>query len=152
MHGQVAFAEFIEDHLADIYDPSGAEMLELAQTFEATTGVEFKSSQLLDSGQRQLRYEETIDARSSNGTLTVPKQVTLGLQPYEGSNSYRVTARFRFRIGGGNLQLSLILDDPRKVLETAFDEILADVTAGLTENIPVLAGTPAAALHPGYFR
>ncbi len=152
MRNQVAFAEFIEDHLADIFEPSGAEMLELAQTFEAKTGVDFKSSTILDTGQRQLRYEETVNATASNGTLTIPKQVTLGLQPYEGSKSYRVTARFRFRINNGALTLGLILDDPVKVLETAFDDIRADVAETLDLDIPVLAGVPAVSLHPGYPR
>jgi hypothetical protein len=52
---QVQFAEFIEDHRADIRSPAAAELLELAQTFQATTKASFKSSNILKSGQR-LRY------------------------------------------------------------------------------------------------
>src|SRR5262249_14866265 len=43
MMGQLAFAEHIEDRRADIVEPTAAAVLELAQTFQATTKVDFKS-------------------------------------------------------------------------------------------------------------
>lgn len=62
---QSDFAEHIEDRAIDIIEPSGADMLELAQTFQATIGVNFESSKRLSSGERQLEYREKIDAQAA---------------------------------------------------------------------------------------
>jgi uncharacterized protein YfdQ (DUF2303 family) len=126
--GQVAFAEHIEDGIDDIVSPPGAEMLELAQTFEAKNSVEFKSSQILASGQRKLLYQETIAARAgSGGDITVPSEFELGLCPFEGSPIYRVNVRLRFRINDGTLTLTYVLDRPEDVIRAAFADIVERV-------------------------
>lgn len=135
MLSQVAFAEHIEDGLGEIVEPPGAEMLELAQSFQAATKVNFKSSRMLDSGQRQLDYEETIDARAGQkGNLVIPKAFTLALAPYEGCAPYKVVARLRFRIAEGTLTLGYVLDRPIDVLRSAFDDevVKVETATGLT--------------------
>lgn len=128
MRDQVAFAEHIEENLLDIVDPAGADMLELAQTFQATTKVSFKSSQRLSSGEQQLTYLEDTDAKAgAKGDLIIPTRFELALRPFEGTEPYRVTARLRYRIGGGDLAIGYVLDRPEDVVRDAFDQILADI-------------------------
>jgi uncharacterized protein YfdQ (DUF2303 family) len=128
---QVAFAEHIEDNLPDIAEPAGADMLEMAQTFEANTLVAFRSAHRLDNGQVQLRYEERTDATAgSKGQIPIPQTFLLGIAPFEGSDPYRVTARLRYRIRDGRLAIGYILDRPDDVLRAAFDEILSEVEEG----------------------
>src|SRR6185437_6397966 len=79
---QQSFAEHIEDGAGAIHDPEPAAMLELAQTFHANTGVEFKSSNRLQSGETQLRYEETTHAKAGRtGKIAIPDSLELHLQP-----------------------------------------------------------------------
>lgn len=131
---QVKFAEHLEEGLAEIVDPPGAEMLELAQTFQANTKVAFKSFRQLDNGQRQVSYEETIDAKAgTKGNIVIPSRFQLGLAPFDGAEPYRLDARLRFRIREGDLRIGYVLDRPDVVLRAAFDDVLVslDTATGL---------------------
>lgn len=126
---QTDFAEFIEDHLPNFVTPSGADMLELAQTFQATTRVDFDSSQRLKSGETQVTYKEDTNATAGKkGSIAIPDTFTIGLQVYERGDAYRVDARFRYRLNGGQLALGYKLTRPRDVLLAAFDDVVGKVT------------------------
>lgn len=138
---QTVFAEHIEDGLADIVEPEGATMLELAQHFQATTKVNFKSAKQLADGQRQLVYEETIEAKAGQrGEITIPQVFVLGISPFEGSAAYRLNARLRYRLNDGALAIGYVLDRPDKVVRAAFDDILTEVED--TTGLRPLRGTP----------
>lgn len=138
---QTVFAEHIEDNLADIVAPDGATMLEIAQTFQAHTNVRFESQRLLSSGQRQFVYvEDTKASAGTKGDIEVPKELTLGLAPFEVGELYKVTARIRFRIDSGSLRLGYKLDRPEDILRQAFADVVKDVQQRTSEN--VLYGTP----------
>jgi uncharacterized protein YfdQ (DUF2303 family) len=140
---QVDFAELIEARAIDMVHPTAAEMLELAQTFEAKKDVEFLSSSLLDSGQRQLVFKETTTAKSGQrGDIEIPKEFELGLSPFEGGDPYRVIARFRYRITGeGRLLLGYVLTRPEDVNREAFSQLVTDVADNVDH--PVFKGRPA---------
>ncbi|MER7070952.1 DUF2303 family protein [Terrabacter sp. NPDC000476] len=126
---QLDFAEFIEDHLPNFVSPSAADMLELAQTFQATTKVDFESSQRVKSGETQLRYVEQQSASAGKkGGLAIPDTFDIALQPFEGSPLYKVQARFRYRISDGHLALGYRLTRPKDVRKTAFDDVVAQVS------------------------
>jgi uncharacterized protein YfdQ (DUF2303 family) len=118
---QETFAESIERNLIDIVDPPGADMLELAQTFQATSKAEFRQGQRLATGERQFTYVEDVEARGGrNGELTIPSEFTLGVAPFEGVDPYKVRARLRFRCREGCLSLSYVLDNPQDVERECF--------------------------------
>lgn len=140
--GQHEFAEHLEDRLVDVVNPSGADMLELAQTFQATIGVSFESSKQLASGERQLEYKETVESRAGRrGQLSIPRDFELGLVPFEGAEAYKVTARFRYRITDGALRVGYLLDRPEDVLRLAFLDFVAAVEGQV--SAPVFRGVPA---------
>lgn len=139
---QDTFAEFLEDHLPELLEPSAADMLEIAQSFQANSKVDFQSASRLASGQRQFKFVETVDAKAGQkGQLTVPETFVIGLVPFDGSEGYRLTARLRYRIGQKGLLLGYKLDRPDEVRTTAF----ADVVKAIGEQIDtaVMNGTPA---------
>jgi uncharacterized protein YfdQ (DUF2303 family) len=140
---QVEFAEHIEDRLTDIAEPPGATLLELAQTFEATTAAAFRSAHRLQDGQVQFRYEEQVDAKAgSAGDLTIPSEFTLVLAPFEGTEPRAIKARLRYRVSGGNLKIGYILNRPDDILREAFDEVLValEQATGLTPYHGTLGG------------
>jgi uncharacterized protein YfdQ (DUF2303 family) len=125
---QTSFAEHIEAGLPEITDPPALDMLELAQTFEAATSVAFKSASRLADGQRALHYEETIEARAGQtGSIVIPKTLGLTIVPYEGSEPFELSARFRYRLNGGKLTLGYVLVRPNDVLRQAFEDALAAI-------------------------
>lgn len=139
---QETFAEFLEDHPPELLEPSAAEMLEIAQSFQAAQKVDFQSATRLTSGQRQFQYVETTTAKAGQkGQLSVPEVFTIGLVPFEGSEGYRLTARLRHRIGQNGLRLGYKLERPDEIRKTAF----ADVVKAIGEQIdaPVMNGTAA---------
>lgn len=139
---QATFAELIEDRSPDIVMPSAADMLELAQTFQATIGVSFESSKALSSGERQIEYKETVDSRAGRrGQLTIPKEFALALTPFEGADAFKVTARFRYRITDGVLRLGYRLQRPEDVVREAFLSVVDKVAEQVTA--PVFRGTTA---------
>lgn len=125
---QAAFAELVEDGLADIVDPPAADMLELAQKFQARTKVTFQSGYRTASGQRQLEYVETTTASAGeSGKLTIPEQFTIGVAPWEGADAYKIQCRLRYRIENGNLRLGYALLRPHEILRAAFTDVVNEL-------------------------
>lgn len=141
---QTTFAEHLEEGALNIISPAAADMLEIAQSFQAKRGVAFKASTRLKSGEVGLQYEETTDARAGvKGTIEIPDTFTLRLQPFEGGPEYTdIVARFRYRINDGSLLLGYKINRPDLVKRAAFNEITASVSEGIA--LPVMAGTPRA--------
>lgn len=138
---QLDFAEHLEDRLVDIVKPTGADMLELAQTFQANRSVAFKSSKRLTNGETQLEYREEIDATAGKiGQIAIPDRFTLALIPFEGGDAIRVDARLRYRINGQQLMLSYVLDRPEEILALAFDGVLEHIETEAERTI--YRGTP----------
>lgn len=137
---QQEFAEFLEDRAVDVQVPTSAEVLELAQHFEATTNVDFQSADVVSSGERKLVYKETVAAKAGqNGDLSIPTILELALQPFEGGDAFKVNARFRYRIRNGSLLLGITLERPEDVLKLAFTETCEAV--GQQTGAVVLLGT-----------
>jgi uncharacterized protein YfdQ (DUF2303 family) len=152
---QNGFAEFLEDHRAEVVSPPAADLLELAQSFEATTKVTFRSGTRLKSGQRQLSYVEDQTAGGGpGGDLTIPDSFQLALPIFEGAIiADALTARLRYRIENGQLRLCFILDQLTQAVDSAFEGVLTEIGEGLAElrksgAIPldpaILRGTPPA--------
>lgn len=139
---QQDFAEHIEDGTVSIFEPDAATMLELAQSFQAASSVDFKSGTRLQSGETQLRYEETVAASAGQaGSITIPNTIKLRLGVFVGGQTeYELNARFTYRINGGRLTMGYKLIRPYEARQLAFDDLLAAVSSGV--DLDVLAGTP----------
>lgn len=132
---QETFALFIEDNLAEIIDPNGAEMLDIATTLKAAKSVDFKQGIRLDNGQTQLRYQETIDGQAGvNGTLEIPEKIELSVRPFHGGAPYVMHARFRYRITPSGLVMWYTLIRPHLVHEDATKEVLGIISEGMAKG------------------
>lgn len=129
LHGvivpQAAFAQFLEDNVVDIREPSGADMLEVARRFEAKQKVEFQSAVRLDSGAREFLYQETIDGSAAKGAIKVPERFKIGIPVYEGGEPWEVEARLRWRIQNQQLVIGYELYRHAQVQREAFKAITA---------------------------
>lgn len=142
MVSQERFAEHIDQGLDEIVEPAAADMLEIAQSFHATTDANFRSSLRLASGEQQLQYDETVAASAGqSGALQVPTTFLLALAPFVADDQpYKVAARLRFRLSSGKLTLGYVLDKPHRVQRDAIDGIVEK----LSEKFPnTYVGSPA---------
>lgn len=119
--GQAEFAEFIEDNLGDITEPAAQQLLDVATTIQAATGIEFKAARRLDNGQAQLTYIENVEARAGvDGSLQIPKAFNLGLRIFKNGDGYKLTARLKYRLSGGSVRFWYELERPERAVEDAF--------------------------------
>lgn len=134
------FAEHIEQSVPEIVAPDGATMLELAQSFSATTTAEFQEAKRLHSGEIQTKYAEEVKAKAGQtGEIEIPKEIELALAPYIGTDPFKVKAQFRFRLRGGELRVGYQLIRPQDVLE----EVLIDIETDLAGEFKrVYTGAP----------
>jgi uncharacterized protein YfdQ (DUF2303 family) len=124
MVSQADFANHIEEGQREIVEPAAATMLEIAQTLHAQIGADFSSAIRLTDGNVQLKYvEETKATAGKAGDLKIPASFTIGVAPFQGENPFKVTARLRYRINGGHLQIGYILDRPQEVVKACLDAI-----------------------------
>lgn len=131
---QVEFAQFIQDHISTIGEPAGALLVDICETLVGSTDVQWKSQQLDRSGQRKFVYEEVVNGQAgAKGDLSIPTELTLVLRPFQGSEQLLITARFRFRLAGGAVQLGVKLVEPERVLEDAFNQVVDEVQ----DQVPV---------------
>lgn len=149
---QVSFAELIEDGLSQIVSPPAADMLEVAQSFEAKRSADFESGTRLSSGDVSFRYTETTQAKAGQkGDLEVPAAFVLRLPVFEGGALVELKARLRYRISNTGLQIGYKLDRPDELQRAAVEAVAQDVTAALAEHEGdwrVVAGAAPAELRP----
>lgn len=141
---QHAFAEHVEMLRGDIADPPAADMLEIAQTIEATIDAQFRGGARLKDGARQLAYVETVNATAgSEGHLTVPDSMLLCLAPFEGGDPVNVEARIRFQIRSGKLSIGYVLHRVDEIERAAFSDLRAVIET--SSGVAVVLGTPPVA-------
>lgn len=140
--GQETFAEHVEDGAAEVRDPSAADMLELAQSFHATTNASFRSGTRLSDGEIQFAYDEEVKATAGrSASMHVPETFTLAIRPFEGEQPVEVLARLRYRVKSGSLTIGYKLDRPQDVVRGVLDRI----ASRLNDDLPnVYVGSPPA--------
>ena len=100
---QMDFADFIEDHMHRITEPSGADLMELVQTLSITEKATFKSRKRKPDGSFCVDYSTDADASAggvaSYEQLEVPGEFTVQLPIFEGDGEMQnIKARMRFKM------------------------------------------------------
>jgi hypothetical protein len=136
---QQDFAEFCELNLATFSYPDSATILEIAQTFQAKSTVDFSSAVRLSSGAIKLKRDEKIEATAGErADIAIPEELTVAMPIFKFGKDYAVKARLRYRIVEGSVKLSVLLVDPEMAIEHAFKEVVDEVSSLL--EMPVFYG------------
>ena len=140
---QTEFALFVEDNIKDIASvdgqPNGAQMLEMALTFEANQDMRFKSAVRLQNGGVQMSFVQDDDAQTLQ-KMQVFDRFSIGIPVFWNGEAYRIDARLRYRVRDGKLSFWYELIRPDKVLESA-TQTLIDKIRQETGN-PFFFGDP----------
>jgi uncharacterized protein YfdQ (DUF2303 family) len=126
---QIQFAEFLEERIADVVEPAGADLLERALKLQFIQQAVFGSAVRLQSGEFQLQYSQ----ENQKGSVELPEKVALGLQIFHSGKAYKIDARLRYRLKEGKVTFHYKLVELEKAMEHAFDEITREISAALPE-------------------
>lgn len=146
---QTEFATFIEDNLKDIASPdgsglpTGAMMLEMALSFEATQDMRFKSAIRLSNGGVNLSFVQDDDATTLQ-KMSVFERFAIGVPVFWNGDAYQIDARLRYRVREGKLSFWFELVRTDKVLEAASSTVITNIRAA-TGN-PFFFGDPFASV------
>lgn len=129
-----AFAEFIENNVADFVDPTGARMLEIALNFHATSKASYSKAVRLQNGSIQLQYTQENNAGA--GTIAVPDGFRIVIRIFDYAiDKYAIDARLRWRLKGSALEIWYELIDLEKILREASDRLIMDIEAKTERKI-----------------
>lgn len=140
---QTQFAEILEQLIADIVEPDGADMLEVATTLSATRSAIYAAAATrLENGDRRFSYDEQTTARAggSRGQIDIPSKFVIRAQPFLGGPTTRVEALLRYRVGDAGLQLGYVLVRPDDAVRTVFDAVVTELEEAI--QAPVMRGNP----------
>lgn len=127
---QQDFAEFCELNLETFSSPDAATILEIAQTFQAKSTVDFSSAVRLSSGAIKLKREEQINATAGErADISIPEVLTVAMPLFKYGKAYAVKARLRYRIVDSAVRLSVLLVEPEMAIEHAFKEVVDEVSS-----------------------
>lgn len=136
--GQRQFAEFLEDRAEDAVAPEPADLMEVAQKFEAVRNVDFKSAINISTGERQFRYEEK-DA--PGGAIACPKVIAIETSVFQGCPPVRWIARLSYNISDGKLSFTVKIHRLQELLEAEFEKLCSSISGNL----------PGVPFHRGLF-
>lgn len=144
--GNVDFAYFLEDNLADVITPAPAKLLEIALSMKAKSNQSLSSKADLNNGAITLEYVNVIEGSAqsaSGGKVSIPEEFTISIPVFRGldEKKYQIKARFRYRVQGPSLKVRYELIRPELVFEQAFKDMLADIEKAIGSK-KVLFGLP----------
>ena len=116
---QEAFALFLEEHLEDIRDPNGAEVLTFAETLEATRTEVFKSSIVTATGEQRLTFNSERNGEQSSQLIT---KITMGIPLFEGGEAFALEVKISHRVTEGKLTFWYDIRHLEYLLDVAWND------------------------------
>lgn len=159
---QAAFAEFLEDRIADVIDPAGAgkivkeyaaalglaelatpaKLMALSRNLNVTVEQQVKQQTKLQSGETVFTYIEQHKDGETGQELKMPGAFAVGIPVLRGATrAYSIPVRLRYRLA--NRKVHFLLQPQR--MDEVLEEAIVDATkvVGEKTGLPVFRGKPA---------
>lgn len=136
---QAALAEFLEENMGDVLEPSGANLLEMISNVTSKRKVEFTQSLRLSDGTGKLEYKETETGTAME--MRVPTEIQIGVPVFFGDTvADKVRLFLRYDVDGGKLKFMLKMHQAKLILDAALKDRVEQVRAAT--GAVVLMGAP----------
>lgn len=158
MFAQQAFAEFVENRLLDIVDPTTAgeaarafavnlgsgfaapsKILELSRGISINANSRLQKATNLSSGETQLQYA-TQHVDDTNAPIKVPNAFLIQIPVFRNGPLYQLPVRLRYRLRESAVTWFYELYRPERAFEDAFKEAAA--AAKEATSLPLFVGAP----------
>lgn len=135
---QEAFANFLEEHLADIVEPAAADMLQMVQTISANARVSVDSV-IGEDGKIVFRTSNEQAVKAGRGNASLPRQFSIGIPIFRGREGFKIKMALRWRLGEGKVSLAYSPLNLDTSFEAEVDKIVAELEAG---GVVLVNGSP----------
>lgn len=153
---QSQFANFIEDHIAELSSPTDAEaatatrdfattvanpaqLIELSRGLQVNVASKVKNAITLQTGEGQIAWEEAHNGADGK-PIKVPGMFILAVSPFFMGEVVRIPVRLRYRVKEGTLAWSFHIYRPDLAVTERVRHDLADVAAAT--SLPTFEATP----------
>lgn len=156
--GQDAFAEFLEDRIADVSGPGAvgdgarhlaerleteiatpAQLMALSRGLTVNVGRRVTNAQALSSGEAQIAFTEE-HSDTSGQPLRVPAAFEIAIPVFEDGGAWQLPVRLRYRVNGGSISWRL---QPYRMAETLRGVMrIACEQAASETGLPLYWGAP----------
>ncbi|TAM23392.1 MAG: DUF2303 family protein [Nevskiaceae bacterium] len=123
-HDQKTFAEFIEENIRDVVEPSGTAFLAAITNFSDTRKVEFRSATRLSDGSVNFQYADN----EKMVEVAFPSKIVIAIPVFMGMpDRYQIDARVKYQLTGSDLKMWFELDRPDLRRKAAYEELIERV-------------------------
>ena len=143
--GQEAFAEFLDENVLDITDPSGAEVVAFASCLEAHRTEIFKSSTNLGNGEVKFNWS---NESSGDAATKFPTDMKIGIPIWTNGEKILIPVKLFYRVSEGKLLFWYKLRNLENIIDSLWNEDVKFLSEALLSIGTVYQGLPPAAPTP----
>lgn len=156
--GQQAFAEFLEDRIVDVIDPTEGvdrikefavnlaldlatpqRLMTLSRGLSLHVGHQVTNAVAIGSGEGQITFTEEHKS-ADGGQLRVPGGFAIKIPIFRGDDAYQIGVRLRYRHQRGAISWTVNLHRADAMFTDAFD--IAVAAAAKATGLPIFCGSP----------
>jgi len=147
---QEQFAEFLDENLNDITNPTPASVLDFVECLQCTRKESFRSALNQTTGEVQFMWEK---ANSTEERTTIVREFSLGIPVWHRGEPVKIAARLQHRIkeqegGKAGVNFRFKLEHIDRIQDTLWDEALTKLRTDLKDEATIYEGTAPTAPQP----
>lgn len=146
---QEQFAEFLDENLGDIQEPTPATVLDFVECLQCTRKESFRSAMNQTTGEVQFVWEK---ANSTDERHNIVRDFTLGIPVWHRGEPFAIKARLQHRIaekdGKAGVNFRFKLEQIDRIQDKLWDEAIAHLRTELADNATIYEGTAPSAPEP----
>jgi uncharacterized protein YfdQ (DUF2303 family) len=147
---QEQFAEFLDENLNDITNPTPAAVLDFVECLQCTRKEAFRSAFNQTTGEVQFVWEKT---NATDEKTSIVREFSLGIPVWHRGECVKIAARLHHRIkeqegGKAGVNFRFKLEHIDRIQDTLWDEALTKLRTDLKAEATIYEGTAPTAPQP----
>lgn len=146
---QEQFAEFLDENLGDIQEPTPATVLDFVECLQCTRKESFRSAMNQTTGEVQFVWEKT---NAPDEHASIVREFTLGIPVWHRGDPFAIKARLQHRIketdGKAGVNFRFKLEHLDRIQDTLWEEAITKLRTELADVATIYEGTAPSAPEP----
>lgn len=146
---QEQFAEFLDENLGDIQEPTPTTVLDFVECLQCTRNEKFRSALNQTTGEVQFVWEK---ANSTEDRTNIVRDFTLGIPVWHRGDNIAIKARLQHRIketeGKAGVNFRFKLEHLERIQDTLWEEAITKLRTELADHATIYEGTAPSAPEP----